>query len=53
VTRLESLTAARQTLGHSSELVTASAYALPDIEAGTAGLELYGQAIVTEMEKSS
>jgi integrase len=53
VTRLESLTAARQTLGHSSEKVTAQAYALPDIEAGTAGLELYGQAIVAEIEKSS
>jgi integrase len=53
VTRLESLTAARQTLGHSSETVTAAAYALPDIEAGTAGLELYGQAIVAELEKPS
>jgi integrase len=40
VTRLASLTAARQTLGHSSELVTAQHYALKDQIAGNAGLKL-------------
>jgi integrase len=40
MTRLASLTAARQTLGHSSELVTAQHYALKDQIAGDAGLKV-------------
>jgi len=50
VTRLESLTAARQTLGHDNEKTTAEHYALPDIVAGTAGLEKYAQAVVEGMK---
>lgn len=40
MTRIASLTAARQTLGHSTELVTAKHYALKDQLAGNAGLKL-------------
>jgi hypothetical protein len=40
MTRLASLTAARQTLGHSNELVTAQRYALKDQIAGDAGLKV-------------
>ena len=40
MTRLASLTAARQTLGHSNELVTAQHYALKDQIAGDAGLKV-------------
>jgi integrase len=40
MTRLSSLTAARQTLGHSTEVTTAKHYALPDRIAGDAGLKV-------------
>lgn len=40
MTRLARLTAARQTLGHSSELVTDQHYVLKDQIAGNAGLKV-------------
>jgi len=40
MTRIASLTAARQTLGHSTETTTAKHYALPDRIAGDAGLKV-------------
>jgi integrase len=45
VTRLESLTAARQRLGHSTEVTTAKHYALKDQVAGDAGLAALEAAI--------
>jgi integrase len=45
VTRLESLTAARQTLGHSTETTTARHYAVEDQIAGNQGLTALEEAI--------
>jgi integrase len=52
MTRLASLTAARQTLGHSNELVTAQHYALKDQIAGDAGLKVLEATFSQNVDKT-